>query len=75
MRYYCFYAFSNDENGEMIGNVVTVSEEEIRKTYYPYWYDKMCKKFGKQSVDETYSFEECLDEWIVIHRAWESSDK
>ena len=76
MRYYSFNEFSNDENGEVIGKVVTVSEAEISKTYYyPYWYDKMCKKFGKQIVDEKYSFEECLDDWIVVHCAWESKDE
>jgi len=75
MRYYSYNEFSNDENGEVIGKVVTVSEEELRKTYYPYWYDKMCKKFGKQIVDENYSFEECLNDWIVVYWAWESKDE
>jgi len=75
MRYYSYNEFSNDENGEVIGKVVTVSEEELRKTYYPYWYDKMCKKFGKEIVNENYSFEECLNDWIVVYWAWESKDE
>jgi hypothetical protein len=66
MRYFCY-----DEPGEDGENVVvTMSEDEIRKEYFPYWYEKMCKKFGKQKVDETYSFEECLIDWQVIHGAW-----
>jgi len=27
-------------------------------------------KFGKQKVDETYSFEDCVDDWIVTNGAW-----
>jgi len=68
MRY-----FSYNEQGDGDENVVvTMSEDEIRKEYYPWWYEKMCKKFGKQKVDETYSFEDCLDDWIVVNWAWES---
>jgi len=68
MRY-----FSYNEQGDGDENiVVTMSEDEIREEYYPYWYEKMCKKFGKQKVDETYSFEDCLDDWRVVNWAWES---
>jgi hypothetical protein len=52
--------------------VVTMSEEDVRKTYYPYWYEKMCKKFGKEVVDRDYCFEDCLDDWIVVNWEWES---
>jgi hypothetical protein len=75
MRYYSYNQFSNDENGEVIGKVVTVSEEEIKDGYFPYWYDKMCEKYGKKIVDENYSFEECLNDWIVVDCAWESDDE
>jgi hypothetical protein len=75
MRYYSYNEFSNDENGEVIGKVVTISEDNIKGDYFPYWYDKMCNKFGKQIVDENYSFEECLDDWIVVYCAWESKDE
>ena len=70
MRY-----FSYDEPDEDFNNiVVTKSEEEIRKEYYPFWYEKMCKKFGKEVVDRDYSFEDCLDDWIVVNWAWEVKD-
>lgn len=70
MRY-----FSYDEPDENFNNVVvTKSEEEIRKEYYPLWYEKMCKKFGKEVVDRDYSFEDCLDDWIVVNWAWEVKD-
>lgn len=68
-RYYCYNEMTDDGGNE----VITLSEEEIKETYYPYWYGKMCEKFGKEKVDETYTFEDCLDDWIVVNWAWESN--
>lgn len=61
----------SDENG---GYIVTLSEEKIRQEYYPWWYEQMCKKFGKEKVDETYTFEDCLEDWIVVNWAWAVKD-
>lgn len=73
MRYFSYNEYDPiHENG---GYVVTVSEEEIRCEYYPWWYERMCKKFGKEKVDELYSFLDCLDEWIVVNWAWEVTDE
>jgi hypothetical protein len=69
MRYFCYNEYTEDPNAN---SVVTVSEEDVRRDYYPFWYDKMCKKYGKEHVDKTYSFEDCLDDWIVVNWAWES---
>jgi hypothetical protein len=69
MRYYCI-AYP-DELGNDV--VETLSEEEIRKQYYPYWYDKMCAKYGEEHVKSNYVFEDCLTDWITIHWAWEST--
>ena len=66
MRYYSFaYPIDGDDVVE------TMSEEDIRKEYYPWWYGKMCEKYGKQHVDEKYMFEVCLNDWKVVHWAWE----
>lgn len=70
MRYYSFNEY--DENG---GRIETMSEDEIRQTYYPYWYKKMCEKFGKEEVDAKWSFEDCLDDWIVVNWAWETTNE
>lgn len=59
-----------DENGNDITE--TLSEEDIRKEYWLYWYGKMCEKFGKEFVDKTYSFEDCLEDWIIVNWAVES---
>jgi hypothetical protein len=69
MRYYSYNEYIEDPSKDNF--VVTLSEEDIRKSYYPHWYDKMCKMFGKDYVDEKYSFEDCLDDWIVVNWAWE----
>lgn len=52
----------------------TVSEDDIRRTYWPDWYSNMCEKYEQSYVDENYSFEDCLEDWIVVHQAWESKD-
>ena len=54
-------------------NIVTLSEQEILDSYYPYWYNAMCKKYGKEHVDANFSKEDCIEEWVIIHWAWEST--
>lgn len=66
MRYYSF----NEFDGET-GWVSTVSEEEICKTYYPYWKERMIKKFGEEEVEKNWTFEHCLRDWIDGNWAWE----
>ena len=75
MRYYSFAEFWSNDDGTLQDEVVTLSEEDIRKSYWPYWYGRMCEKFGKEHVDEHYSFEECLEDWIVVNWAWESTNE
>jgi hypothetical protein len=67
MRYYSYNELGDD--GENL--VVTKSEEDVRKEYWPYWYGRMCEKFGKDHVDDLYNFEDCLDDWFVVNLAWE----
>ena len=51
-----------------------ITEQEIRVEYWPYWYERMCKKFGKQEVDNKFTFEDCLDDWVIVNWAWEIKD-
>jgi hypothetical protein len=74
MRYFCYNEYDPesplaDEEG---GYVKVMSEDEILHEYWSHWYQQMCKKYGKEYVDETYSFHDCLDDWIVVNWAWES---
>lgn len=70
MRYFSYNEYTEDEKGL----VITLSEEDIRKEYYPYWYRRMCDKFGKDVVDIEYTFEDCLDDWTVVNWAWEVTE-
>jgi hypothetical protein len=51
-----------------------ITEQEIRVEYWPYWYERMCKKFGKQEVDEKFTWEDCLNDWVITNWAWEVKD-
>jgi hypothetical protein len=70
MRYFSYNEYDEDQGGV----VVTKSEEDIRKEYWPYWYGKMCDKYEQAYVDEHYCFEDCLTDWIVVNWAWEVKD-
>ena len=50
---------------------VLYCEQKIKDMYWPYWYDRMCAKFGKDIVDNAYTFEHCLEDWICTNWAWE----
>jgi hypothetical protein len=67
MRYFTFVQPKN-----LAGDpeYITMSEDEIRKEYWPHWYKKMCDKYEQAYVDEHYSFEDCLDDWKLVHGAW-----
>ena len=69
MRYFSYDEYKTDPSVDPY--VETVSEEDVRKTYYPYLYERMCNKFGKEHVDANYCFEDCLDDWVVTNWAWE----
>lgn len=66
MRYFSYYGKSDD--GE--SHIETISENEIRRNYWPVWYAQMCDRYEQAYVDEHYCFEDCLDYWISTHRAW-----
>lgn len=68
MRYWSF-GYPDEKNKDVIE---TFSEDDIMKTYWPYWYGRMCDKFGKDHVDAHYCKEDCIQDWITVHWAWES---
>lgn len=69
MRYYAYNEY--DPEGAF---VQIYSEEDIYIYYYPYWYGEMCKKFGKDHVDATYTFQDCIDDFVIVSWAWEVND-
>ena len=68
MRYWTI-AYPGD-NDEPITE--TLSEDEIIAQYWNYWYGKMCEKYGKEHVDKNYTRQDCIDDWCIVHWAWES---
>lgn len=68
MRYFSYDEpiFSDDDHFTVIGNrTVTLSEEDIRREYYPYWSDAMIRKYGKEAFERDWSFEECLEDFVA----------
>lgn len=64
MRYWTYV--EPGEDGKP--NYVTVSEEEIRRNFYPTWRKRMIER--GYSVEDL-CFLDCLDDWQAIHFAWE----
>lgn len=71
MRYFT-YSVPIDEAGTP--QDITLSEEDILRDYYPAYRQLMVEKHGRAVVNLTYTFEDCLNDWIAIHWAWESAD-
>ena len=46
---------------------VITTEEDIRQKFYPEWCELMCKKYGKDWVDKEYSFEDCIEDWMIVN--------
>jgi hypothetical protein len=69
MRYWSY-----NEQTESLDDavVVTVSDDDILDMYWDWWYSKMCEKFGKEVVDRDYTKQDCINDWVVVHWAWES---
>lgn len=72
MRYFCYNAYDNKAPVHLREYIETVSEDEIRKEYYPFWLKKLNEKFGSASA---YTFEDCLNDWLCVHHAWESTNE
>ena len=50
----------------------TLSEAEILEQYYPYWSAKMIEKYGFAEFNKNWTTQDCIDDWCVVHWAWES---
>ena len=70
MRYWSY----NERLNEIDSHVVTVSDDDILDMYWNWWYGKMCEKFGSEVVDRDYTKQDCIDDWVVVHWAWEVKD-
>ena len=69
MRHYTYNEYDPEHPlADLSGCYVkTVSEQDVREKYWPYWYQAMCAVYGQETQ---YDFEDCLQDWIVINWAW-----
>lgn len=65
-EYYQYFELSPLSSSS--NSYVIVSREQIIKSFFSEWKEKMFKKFG-QSCD-LISEQNCIDDWIIIHWAW-----
>lgn len=70
MKYYSYNDYHTDPSVDPY--VATLSEEEILKEYWDYWRSKMIEKYGKEIVESKFNQQDCIDDWVVVHWAWES---
>lgn len=72
MKYWSYDEPLWDGMGAIYGHkVVTLSEEEIIKSYHPYWYKEMVRKYGKEHVQSHFTKQDCIDDWVVVNWAWQ----
>lgn len=45
--------------------VVTMSEEDIIREYYPYWQEQMRRAGKADQISE----QGCIEDWVVVHWA------
>lgn len=57
------------ENDEPVFH--TFSEDEILREYKPYWETLMRKVHKEDLIND----QNCLEDWIVVHWAWEVESK
>jgi hypothetical protein len=76
MRFFCYAEYAPDDPraDKDGGYIVVMSEDDLRREYWPYWYKKMCEKYEQSYVDTHYSFADCIDDWMVVNWAWEVSN-
>lgn len=72
MRYFSYNELVEPGEG---CSVVTVSEEDIRREYFPCWEKTMIDKYGETEYNKNWSFQDCLEDWIVSNWAWEVKDE
>lgn len=52
----------------------TLSEDEIIAQYWDYWSNQMIAKYGAEEFEKNWSKKECIEDWVTIHWAIESTE-
>jgi len=69
MRYFC-YMTTGGERGETY-EVETVSEEQILDWDWADWVRSERKKTNPKELTK----ENCINDWVILNSAWESTDE
>lgn len=69
-RTWC-YVEPGGERGE-ISEIITKTDQEILDERWDWWYERMCKKYGKDSPLITK--ENCIQDWVTDYWAWENKN-
>lgn len=61
------YVFDNPfvENNNVLNKIEVLSGEEILFNYWEFWYNKMLKKFGKNS--EFINAKNCIEDYLIVN--------
>ena len=74
MRYYRYIEPRDPVNDDFSPEIITLSEQDVLDSYWNYWYTNMCNKYGKETVNRDYTKNHCLQDWCVVHWAWQVED-
>jgi len=67
MKTYCYVEYGHR-------GVIEKTEIDIYKEYFPYWCFKIIDVRGFDYF-RTLTFENCIQDWIVVNWAWEKNDE
>jgi hypothetical protein len=70
-RSYSFKEISHDDYGNKIETVTEVTEYDVLDLYWDQWYERKVKQLGEDHPSITK--ENCIEEWVNITDAWEST--
>lgn len=70
MKHYSYPEYDPDPAKQV---VVTLSEQEILERYWDWWKEMGVKKWGKEYFEANFTEKDCIEDWVVVHWAWESN--
>jgi hypothetical protein len=73
MKYWSYNDYTDPDDPAGSSVVVTKSEDEIIAEYWPDWYKRGCAAKGEQWMKDYMTPSDCIDDWVVVNWAWEST--
>lgn len=70
MKHYSYNTWKTDPSIDPY--VKTLSEADILKEHWDWWKERMTLKYGKEQFEANYSENDCIEDWAIIHWAWET---